>query len=62
MEAAGYRIELFYLWLPGADLAVARVANRVSQSGHGVPGGIREFPCESPELAAWVDKPGKSAD
>jgi predicted ABC-type ATPase len=37
MSAAGYRLELFFLWLPSADLAVARVANRVSQGGHSIP-------------------------
>ena len=37
MKANGYRLELFFLWLPDADLAVARVVNRVSQGGHGVP-------------------------
>ena len=37
MKTTGYRLELFFLWLPSADLAVARVANRVSQGGHSVP-------------------------
>lgn len=37
MKTAGYRIMLFFLWLPNADLAVARVANRVQQGGHSVP-------------------------
>jgi predicted ABC-type ATPase len=37
MKEAGYRVELIFLWLPNAELAVARVANRVSQGGHGVP-------------------------
>src|SRR3954452_457766 len=37
MKMAGYRLVLFFLWLPTADLAVARVANRVHQGGHGVP-------------------------
>jgi predicted ABC-type ATPase len=36
MKTAGYRIMLFFLWLPNADLAVARVANRVRQGGHSV--------------------------
>ncbi len=30
-KGAGYRIVLFFLWLPSADLAVLRVANRVQQ-------------------------------
>ena len=33
----GYRVALFFLWLPSADLAVLRVANRVRQGGHAVP-------------------------
>jgi predicted ABC-type ATPase len=36
-QAAGYRIVLFFLALPNADTAVARVALRVSQGGHHVP-------------------------
>lgn len=37
MKNDGYRIVLFFLWLPSADLAVARVTNRVRQGGHNVP-------------------------
>ncbi len=37
MKKNGYRIVLFFLWLPSADLAVARVNNRVLQGGHNVP-------------------------
>lgn len=37
LREGGYRIHLFFLWLPDADLAVARVANRVRQGGHDVP-------------------------
>jgi predicted ABC-type ATPase len=33
----GYDVQLFFLWLPSADMAVARVANRVIQGGHGLP-------------------------
>lgn len=33
---AGYRIHLFYLWLPDAALAVARVRDRVEVGGHNV--------------------------
>lgn len=36
-KAAGYRFELVYLRLPTADHSVARVANRVSEGGHGIP-------------------------
>lgn len=34
---SGYSLHLFYLWLPSADLAVARVAERVRMGGHDVP-------------------------
>ena len=37
MRASGYRVVLFFLWLPNAAMAVARVANRVKQGGHNVP-------------------------
>jgi len=37
MKEDGYRIALFFLWLPTAYLAVARVANRVQQGGHNIP-------------------------
>jgi predicted ABC-type ATPase len=33
----GYRVEMFFLSLPSADAAVARVAERVRQGGHAVP-------------------------
>jgi predicted ABC-type ATPase len=36
-RAAGYRIILIFLWLPSADAAVARVAQRVANGGHGIP-------------------------
>jgi len=37
MHRQGYRIVLLFLWLPSADMAVTRVANRVRQGGHHVP-------------------------
>lgn len=36
-QALGYHVKLFFLGLPHADLAVARVAERVRQGGHDVP-------------------------
>jgi predicted ABC-type ATPase len=33
----GYQFHLFFLWLPSADHAVARVRDRVRLGGHGVP-------------------------
>ncbi|HEY4082841.1 MAG TPA: zeta toxin family protein [Burkholderiaceae bacterium] len=34
---AGYHVSLFFLSLPSADFAVARVAERVRQGGHNIP-------------------------
>jgi predicted ABC-type ATPase len=34
---AGYQCHLVFLWLPSADFAVARVADRVRLGGHAVP-------------------------
>jgi predicted ABC-type ATPase len=34
---SGYFVQLAYFWLNSADLAVARVAERVRQGGHGIP-------------------------
>ncbi|MBO4444704.1 MAG: zeta toxin family protein [Bacteroidaceae bacterium] len=33
----GFRVELFFFWLPNADQAVARVQQRVQEGGHFVP-------------------------
>lgn len=33
-RAAGYHVSLFFLHLPDAEMAVARVAERVRQGGH----------------------------
>ena len=35
--AAHYSFHLIFLWLPSADFAVARVADRVRLGGHNVP-------------------------
>ena len=36
-RALGYRVALFFLSLPSADMAVQRVAERVRQGGHNIP-------------------------
>lgn len=36
-RAAGYHISLFFLRLPDAETAIARVAERVRQGGHDIP-------------------------
>jgi predicted ABC-type ATPase len=52
LAASGYDVHLFFLWLSSADLAIARVADRVRNGGHQVPAevvrrrysaGIRNF-------------------
>lgn len=37
LRISGYRIHMFYLWLPSADIAVARVNQRVALGGHSIP-------------------------
>lgn len=39
-RAIGYRVSLFFLSLPNAETAIARVASRVRQGGHDVPEAI----------------------
>ena len=36
-QAHGYQVKLWFLSLPSADVAVSRVAIRVSQGGHNIP-------------------------
>jgi predicted ABC-type ATPase len=45
LKAKGYKIHVFFLWLPDADLAVSRIKSRVAQGGHDVPVGdiLRRF-------------------
>jgi predicted ABC-type ATPase len=40
LGASGYEIHLVFLWLPSADFAIARVAERVRAGGHDVPAAI----------------------
>lgn len=37
LRRQGYSIELFFLWIPDAELAISRVKGRVLQGGHHVP-------------------------
>jgi predicted ABC-type ATPase len=37
LKADGYRVSLYFLWLQTAELAISRVAKRVSDGGHHVP-------------------------
>jgi len=62
-QAAGYRTHLIFLSLPSADLAIARVADRVRRGGHQVPdaavrrrfvAGLRNlFSVYIPAVDAW---------
>lgn len=36
LKAAGYKVHLFFLWVPGVDLSLLRVKNRVAEGGHDV--------------------------
>ena len=37
LRKSGYRITLFFLWLPSVSLALKRIAERVGRGGHDVP-------------------------
>lgn len=37
LRASGYDVQLVFLWLPSADFAIERVADRVRSGGHNVP-------------------------
>jgi predicted ABC-type ATPase len=63
-RAQGYHVSLFFLSLPDADVAVARVAERVRQGGHHIPedvirrrfsAGLRNFDTAyKPAVDAWA--------
>lgn len=36
-QARGYRVSLYFLQLPNAETAMARMAERVRQGGHNIP-------------------------
>ena len=37
LKSAGYEINLFFLWLPNPETAMARVKQRVEMGGHNIP-------------------------
>lgn len=37
LKEQGYRLHAFFLWLPGPELALARIEERVRAGGHSVP-------------------------
>ena len=39
LKAGGYRVHIFFLWLPGVELSLLRIKDRVLEGGHNVPSG-----------------------
>ncbi|MET4143135.1 zeta toxin family protein [Pedobacter sp. UYP1] len=39
-QQAGYKVSLLYFWLGSPELAIARVAKRVSKGGHHIPADV----------------------
>ena len=37
LKGNGYKVHIFFLWIPDADLAISRTKSRVAQGGHDVP-------------------------
>jgi len=37
LRAVGYRVHMFYLWIPNPELALMRIRDRVTKGGHNVP-------------------------
>ena len=64
LRTHGYAFHLFFLWIPNAELALARIADRVRQGGHNIPAavvrrrfgrGLRNFFQEyCPLVDSWI--------
>ncbi len=37
LKAQGYKIHLFFLWVPTVEMALGRIADRVRRGGHDIP-------------------------
>ena len=37
LKEKGFALHLFFLWIPSAELAIARIKDRVAEGGHNVP-------------------------
>jgi len=37
MKQSGFRVHMFYLWIPSPELALLRIRDRVESGGHNVP-------------------------
>ncbi len=40
LRGRGYRLHLYFLWIPGLSLALKRIADRVRMGGHAVPADV----------------------
>ena len=64
LKKKGYRVNLYFLWLPSPELAIARIRERVLEGGHHVPSegvrrrfvrGIRNFlGLYEPMMDSWM--------
>jgi len=64
LKAKEYALHLFFLWIPSAELAIARIKDRVVEGGHHVPAedvrrrfarGINNFfNLYEPQLFTWM--------
>jgi predicted ABC-type ATPase len=71
-KTSGYHIHLHFLWLETVDLALARIADRVSKGGHDIPEsvvrrrfskGLRNlFHLYRPVLDSWIVFDNTGAD
>jgi len=55
LKGGGYEVNIFFVWIPGVDVALARIRKRVLHGGHNVPGsrcttGFWTFHQEFPSL------------
>lgn len=74
LRQMGYRLHLFYLWIPSPELALDRIRERVRSGGHSIPEdvvrrrfarGIRNFfQLYAPMVDAWLlfDNSGDSPE
>lgn len=64
LRQAGYRLHLFFLWIPTPELAVSRVQERVRGGGHSIPEEVVRrrfgrglgnfFHLYAPAVDAWI--------
>ena len=64
LKARGYKLHLFFLWIPNSQLAIARIKERVLGGGHNVPSGdvrrrfkrsmVNLFKLYQPLLSSWM--------